>query len=52
MCNQEVKFKLFLKTALADGADLIATGHYARSQDGQLWLVLMPTKTKVIFYIA
>jgi tRNA-specific 2-thiouridylase len=30
MCNQEVKFKLFLKTALKDGADMIATGHYAR----------------------
>ncbi len=30
MCNQEVKFKLFLETALADGADIIATGHYAR----------------------
>jgi tRNA-specific 2-thiouridylase len=30
MCNQEVKFKLFLETALSDGADLIATGHYAR----------------------
>ena len=30
MCNQEVKFKLFLETALADGADLIATGHYAQ----------------------
>lgn len=30
MCNQEVKFKLFLETALADGADLIATGHYSR----------------------
>ncbi|MFO0971273.1 MAG: tRNA 2-thiouridine(34) synthase MnmA [Candidatus Saccharimonadales bacterium] len=30
MCNQEVKFKLFLETALEDGADLIATGHYAR----------------------
>jgi tRNA-uridine 2-sulfurtransferase len=30
MCNQEVKFKLFLETALRDGADLIATGHYAR----------------------
>lgn len=30
MCNQEVKFKLFLQTALEDGADLIATGHYAR----------------------
>ena len=30
MCNQEIKFNLFLKTALADGADMIATGHYAR----------------------
>ena len=29
MCNQEVKFKLFLEAALEDGADLIATGHYA-----------------------
>ncbi|MFZ2494998.1 MAG: tRNA 2-thiouridine(34) synthase MnmA [Candidatus Saccharimonadales bacterium] len=29
MCNQEVKFKLFLASALADGADMIATGHYA-----------------------
>ena len=30
MCNQEVKFKLFLNAALEDGADMIATGHYAR----------------------
>lgn len=30
MCNQEVKFRLFLDTALEDGADYIATGHYAR----------------------
>src|SRR6059058_3990865 len=30
MCNQEVKFKLFLNAALDDGADMIATGHYAR----------------------
>lgn len=36
MCNQEVKFKLFLEAALADGADMIATGHYARIGDGQL----------------
>lgn len=36
MCNQEVKFKLFLETALEDGADLIATGHYARTKDGKL----------------
>ena len=30
MCNQEIKFKLFLDTALDGGADFIATGHYAR----------------------
>lgn len=36
MCNQEVKFKLFLEAARADGADLIATGHYARIKDGRL----------------
>lgn len=31
MCNQEVKFKLFLEVALAAGAEYIATGHYART---------------------
>lgn len=36
MCNQEVKFKLFLETALEDGADMIATGHYAVTKDGKL----------------
>lgn len=33
MCNQEVKFKLFLDAALADGAEMIATGHYARAEN-------------------
>ena len=36
MCNQEVKFKLFLNAALEDGAEMIATGHYARINNGQL----------------
>lgn len=36
MCNQEVKFKLFLETALEQGADMIATGHYARTENGRL----------------
>ena len=36
MCNQEVKFKLFLETALEDGADMIATGHYARVERSAL----------------
>lgn len=31
LCNRELKFKEFLEHALARGADVIATGHYARS---------------------
>jgi len=30
MCNKEIKFHLFLKRALEEGADFIATGHYVR----------------------
>ncbi|MEZ5491957.1 MAG: tRNA 2-thiouridine(34) synthase MnmA [Gammaproteobacteria bacterium] len=30
LCNREIKFKAFLEYALELGADLIATGHYAR----------------------
>lgn len=29
LCNKEIKFKTFLDYALAQGADFIATGHYA-----------------------
>lgn len=49
MCNQEVKFKLFLETALADGADLIATGHYARAKDGQLFAAADKNKDQSYF---
>ncbi|MDB5166490.1 MAG: mnmA [Candidatus Saccharibacteria bacterium] len=49
MCNQEVKFKLFLDTALADGADMIATGHYARIKDGQLLAGLDDNKDQSYF---
>ncbi len=30
LCNAEIKFKAFLDHAMAQGADKIATGHYAR----------------------
>lgn len=36
MCNQEIKFKLFYEVARNAGADFIATGHYARIENGQL----------------
>lgn len=29
LCNKEIKFKIFLEYALKQGADFIATGHYA-----------------------
>ncbi len=41
LCNREIKFKTFLEHAADLGADLIATGHYARNrcQDGR-WQLL------------
>ena len=36
MCNQEIKFKLFAETAFEQGAEAIATGHYARCEGRQL----------------
>lgn len=33
LCNKEIKFDLFLNKALSDGADYIATGHYAKITD-------------------
>jgi tRNA-specific 2-thiouridylase len=49
MCNQEVKFKLFLETALEDGADMIATGHYARVSDGKLLQAVDANKDQTYF---
>jgi tRNA-specific 2-thiouridylase len=41
LCNKEIKFKAFLDYAQQLGADLIATGHYARShQQGGHWQLL------------
>lgn len=49
MCNQEVKFKLFLETALEDGADMIATGHYAQTEDGVLKKAVDQNKDQTYF---
>ncbi len=37
MCNQEIKFGVFYDRCRAQGADFVATGHYARMIDGQLY---------------
>jgi tRNA-specific 2-thiouridylase len=49
MCNQEIKFKLFLDTALGNGADMIATGHYADSTDGRLLMAKDDNKDQTYF---
>lgn len=49
MCNQEIKFKLFLDTALEDGADLVATGHYATAKNGRLYTAKDQNKDQTYF---
>lgn len=49
MCNQEIKFKLFLDAALEDGADMIATGHYAQVADGVLQQAVDTNKDQTYF---
>lgn len=49
MCNQEVKFKLFLEMALAQGAEFVATGHYAHTEDGRLLMAADENKDQTYF---
>ena len=35
-CNRHIKFGLFYERAMKEGADFIATGHYARIRNGML----------------
>ena len=38
LCNKEIKFGLFFNWCLANGAERIATGHYAQVKDGLLYM--------------
>ncbi len=49
MCNQEVKFRLFLDLAIEQGAEFIATGHYARTSGGQLHRAADDNKDQTYF---
>lgn len=50
LCNREIKFDIFLKTALSLGADYVATGHYCRKEeeniDGETVYKLLAGKDK------
>lgn len=49
MCNKYIKFDLFVKEAKKLGADYIATGHYARLEDGRLLRALDNNKDQSYF---
>lgn len=48
LCNKEIKFSAFLNYALGEGAEFIATGHYARKNfvDGKYQLLKGSDKNK------
>lgn len=49
LCNKYIKFDLFLKKALYEGAEFIATGHYARNLNNYLYKGVDPTKDQSYF---
>ena len=49
MCNQEIKFKLFAETAFEQGADRIATGHYAQADGNKLLRAVDENKDQTYF---
>lgn len=49
MCNQEIKFKLFLDVCKSMGADYIATGHYACTRGGKLYMATDDNKDQTYF---
>jgi tRNA-specific 2-thiouridylase len=49
LCNKGIKFGSFAKWAFEDGADFIATGHYARTSDGRLYRGLDTAKDQSYF---
>ncbi|MCY4010938.1 MAG: tRNA 2-thiouridine(34) synthase MnmA [Candidatus Saccharibacteria bacterium] len=48
-CNQTVKFDLFFKASIKAGADLIATGHYAKTDHENLYKATDQTKDQTYF---
>ena len=49
MCNQEIKFRLFADTAFEQGAEAIATGHYAKVENGKLMRARDENKDQTYF---
>lgn len=37
LCNQKIKFGAFFDWCIQEGAEMVATGHYAQTKDGKLY---------------
>jgi len=48
MCNKHIKFDAFFNWAMKNGADYVATGHYAqiKEMEGRFWLLKGEDETK------
>ena len=49
LCNKYIKFDSFLKFAMDQGADYIATGHYAKLIDGKMYKSFDKNKDQTYF---
>lgn len=49
LCNREIKFGLFYEWAISQGAEFVATGHYAQVKDGELWVSKDKDKDQTYF---
>lgn len=49
MCNEKIKFDAFYTKCIADGADCIATGHYAKIISGSLAIATDRSKDQTYF---
>jgi tRNA-specific 2-thiouridylase len=49
LCNQKIKFGAFFNWCIANGADMVATGHYAQTSDGKLYKGVDDTKDQSYF---
>jgi tRNA-specific 2-thiouridylase len=55
MCNRDIKFGVFYRYALEEGADAVATGHYLSGEKDQryfLWAVPKEILSKTFFPVA
>ena len=49
LCNQKIKFGAFFDWCITNGADMVATGHYAQTSDGKLFKGVDDTKDQSYF---